>query len=46
MMKKPFLVLTNGLLWFFVLSHITGWIIAWCQTIWIIKEIRRKIYEL
>lgn len=26
----------------FFISHIFGWTIAWVQTIWLVKEIRKK----
>jgi hypothetical protein len=41
-MYKPFIIMTKGLMWFFILSHISGWMIAWLQTIWIVKEIKKK----
>jgi hypothetical protein len=41
-MKKPFMVLSRGLVYFFVFSHIFAWFISFGQTIWIVSEIRKK----
>jgi hypothetical protein len=39
MKKEPWKV-NKKITLFFAISHIVGWVIAWAQTMWIIKEIK------
>lgn len=32
--------------WFIVWSHIFGWAVAWIQTMWLMKELKRSRWEL
>lgn len=50
-MKNPkrirgFMLLPRWMGFFFVISHVTGWILANAQTIWIVRELKKEIRRL
>jgi hypothetical protein len=40
-MKRVPWTVNKKLTMFFIISHIIGWLIAWAQTVWIIKEVKK-----
>lgn len=45
-MKKPFMVVPKWMVYFFLISHIAGWLMAWSQTIWIVVQLKDGFDEV